>query len=218
MESSSALLQQRARLSGDAFRVSPYFGAAEGVMDWQWSGLVRPFLDRHSIDGRSALDLAAGHGRNSARLIQFCEHVLVVDINEACIAVCQARFQGDERFSFLCNDGSSLAGVEDGSITFLYSFDAMVHFHPDVVRAYQAEFQRVMAPGALGFVHHSNFSGNPDGDFKDNPHWRNHMTVELFAKGCRDAGLEIVEQQTLDWGSRPEEAALDCFSLFRKPD
>lgn len=217
MDSASALLQQRARLSGDAFRSSPYFDEAEGAMHWQWDAMVRPFIDQHPIDGRRALDLAAGHGRNSARLVEFCDHVVVVDINEVCIDACRTRFAGDERFSYVCNDGSSLAGVESGSITFLYCFDAMVHFHPDVVRAYLPEFRRVLAPGAFGFVHHSNFSGNPGGEFKDNPHWRNNMTAELFARGCRDENLEIVEQKVLDWGSRPEEAALDCFSMIRRP-
>ena len=57
----------------------------------------------------------------------------------------------------------TLADIPDGEATFVYSFDAMVYFDSDVVRAYLAEFRRVLAPSGTGFCHYSNYTGNPAG-------------------------------------------------------
>jgi ubiquinone/menaquinone biosynthesis C-methylase UbiE len=210
-------LARQAKATGDAFYRSAYYDLAESSMDWQWNDIVWPFLKRYPVDYAHTLDFAAGHGRNSVRLIELAQHVLIVDINPENIEACRTRFAGDERFSFLQNDGYSLAGVPDGSITFLYSFDSMVHFAPEVIRAYMAEFARVMAPSAYGFCHHSNYTARPGGDFTSNPHWRNHNSLQNFADGCSAAGLEVVEQQPLDWDDTPSGKALDGLTLFRKP-
>ena len=79
-----------------------------------------------------------------------------------------------------------------------------------------AERDRVMAPGAKGFVHHSNygaFAPDPNSNWLDNPAWRSTMTRELFAQYCADAKLRIIRQDIIDWGV----PKLDCISLFEKP-
>jgi hypothetical protein len=40
------------------------------------------------------------------------------------------------------------------------------------------------------------------------------MSRELFAHYCIKCGLEVVEQQVIDWGG---ETGLDCLSIFQKP-
>jgi ubiquinone/menaquinone biosynthesis C-methylase UbiE len=103
---------------------------------------------------RLVLDLAAGHGRNTAMLLRHAAQVIAVDIRPENIAFMRERFaQEQQRLVLIQNDGTSLSGVEDATVTLAYSFDAMVHFYPDVVFAYVREFSRVMAPGAHGFVH-----------------------------------------------------------------
>ncbi len=206
-------LRELARLSGDPFRDGPFYDVAESDMDYQWDNLIWPVLKDKGIDFRCVLDLAAGHGRNSAKLRRHAERIIIVDINQENIDACKKRFQGDDRFVFIRNDGVSLSRVKRGSVTFIYTFDSMVHFDSDVVRKYLREFHRVLTPGGHGFCHHSNYTGNPGGDFTKSSHWRNFMSKELFAHYCAKEGLAIVEQKVIDWTC----SKLDCLSVFQRP-
>ena len=201
-----------ARRIGDDWREHEYYEQVEEAMDPNWVGLIFPFLE--GSDLRSAIDLAAGHGRNTAKLLEQAEHVWVIDINEENIAWCRRRFAGDARVEFLVGDGMTLRGVPDASITLVYCFDAMVHFDSDSVRSYLRESARVLVPGGRAFFHHSNFTSNPGGDVHDNAQWRNFMSKELFAHYARKEGLNVVRQRVLDWGP---DAALDCVSLVERP-
>lgn len=207
-----ARLLAKAQQPGEQFRNAPYYDIAEPDMAQLWHDLIWPRI--HHLDFSCVLDLAAGHGRNSARLREVSEHIIIVDINEENIEYCRARFQGDDAFTFLRNDGLSLAGVADATVSLVYSFDSMVHFDQDVVREYLREIRRVLTPGGSGFIHHSNYVGDPTGDFTKAPHWRNYMSSDLFANHCAECGLEVIEQQVIDWGGF---TGLDCLSILRRP-
>lgn len=208
-------LRKKARKVGDSYIKGPYYDEAEGAMAWQRELIIDPILDRYAdkIDDSKVLDFAAGHGRNSVWLAERSQHVVIVDINQGNLDYCARRFAGDSRFSYILTNGFDLAGIEDETISFLYSFDSMVHFEPEVVASFIVDFKRVLRPGGYGFCHHSNYAEKPGGDFRKNPHARNYMTKELFAQHLNDAGFEVVEQVVLDW----EIPQLDCISVFRKP-
>jgi SAM-dependent methyltransferase len=209
-------LEVKARESGDPFKAADYFALAEPSIDWLWTTLIWPMI--RGADFTCVVDLAAGHGRNSVKLAEVASEIVVVDINEECLEACRRRFAGDPRFRYVRTDGSSLAGIEDRSVTLVYSFDSMVHFHPDVVRAYLRECARVLRSGGTGFLHHSNYLGNPQGDFRQSPHWRHYMSAALFAEACQAAGLEVLEQRVIDWGSGDDLVpGLDCLTRFRRP-
>ena len=197
---------------------SDYYDLAEEAMEMQW-GHIAPILRGHDLE--NVLELAPGHGRNTERLKEICGELHLVDLNESCIEHCRRRFAdhtGDCRISYYVNDGSSLSMLADGSITFVYSFDSMVHFDRLVVREYVREFARVMRPGAHGLVHYSNYGAkcaDPDSTWLENPHARSTMSRELFESYCADAGLEIVGHRLVDW---EEVEELDCLTLFRKPE
>jgi ubiquinone/menaquinone biosynthesis C-methylase UbiE len=206
-----ARLLEYARQVGDAWKEAPYYDEFEAKTDQHWKDLIWPFIQ--NCDFSSVLDLAAGHGRNSQRFKELARRIWIVDINQENIDHCRKRFAGDDRFHYLKNNGVSLAGVPDASVSLVFTFDSMVHFDTDVVRAYLAEFYRVLAPGGFGFCHHSNFSGNPCGSVYHNAGWRNYMSKSLFAHYCAKEGLTIVKSQIIDWGGRPDS---DCLTLFRK--
>lgn len=206
----------RARASGDPFKQSEYFDLAEREMDGLWQRLVWPLI--RECDFRRVVDLAAGHGRNSAKLRDVAGEIVIVDINEECLAACRTRFAGDDRFSFVKTDGASLRGIADGSVSLVYSFDSMVHFEREVVGAYLKEAHRVLEPGGRGFFHHSNYTGNQGGDFKRSPHWRNYMSLDLFARYASEAGLILTSSLAIDWGAEPDfYRGLDGVSLVRRP-
>jgi ubiquinone/menaquinone biosynthesis C-methylase UbiE len=204
-----------ARQSGDPFRESPYYEVAEPYMDELWRTLIWPRIE--GLDRRSVMDLAAGHGRNSVRLAAVAESLIMVDINRECLDACRARLGDDPRFQYIRTDGYSLKGVTSGSVSLVYTFDAMVHFDPEVVRSYLPEIRRVLESGGHGFCHHSNNVGNQGGDFRDSPHWRNYMSLELFGSMCDEAGLEVVRSESIDWGRGDDlERDLDGLTVFRK--
>jgi len=206
------LLLSQARQSGDPFKEAEYFGIAEASMDQLWENLIWPMI--HNLDFKCVLDLAAGHGRNSSKLLKYADGLIIVDINQECIDFCKERFRGDQKITFLKNDGLTLAGIEDESISLVYSFDSMVHFDNEVIKEYLKEFQRILTPSGSCFCHHSNYVGNPGGDFKHSPHWRNFMSEELFAHYSIKAGLEVIDQKIISWGGIP---FLDCLSVLSKP-
>jgi ubiquinone/menaquinone biosynthesis C-methylase UbiE len=195
---------------------TPYFEGAERVMDAQWAKVIRPRIE--GSDFRVTLDLACGYGRNAAKLRPLCREMHLVDVNQHCIEACRARFAAEPGavMHYWVNDGCSLPFIPDGAVTFVYSWDAMVHFDTLVVEKYIHEFARIMTPGGRGFIHHSNFgSTSPNSEWLENPHWRSNTSREDVARYCQEAGLEIVRQDLHDWGAARD---LDCLSLFRKPD
>lgn len=217
MHVSRERLRELAQASGQVIGLSDeqrqYHIQAETAMDYQWNTLIWPLLKE--CDFRVVVDLAAGYGRNSVKLLEHADALIIVDINQACIEYCRGRFADDSRVRFLHTAGASLDGIADASVTLVYSFDAMVHFDSDVVRAYLREFERVLQPGGACFCHHSNYVGRPGGGVQGGPHSRNFMSAELFAHYSIKEGLQVREQHVIDWG---EYEGLDCFSILTKPD
>jgi SAM-dependent methyltransferase len=200
-------LRELAAYSGDPWTPqNPYFAHAEAYMEGLWKSLVLPFIE--GCDFRHTIDLAAGHGRNSVKLAMLADRLTIMDIQPGNIEICKERFSGREKTSFFVNNGFDLQPACDGDVTLVYSFDAMVHFDSDVIRAYLCDTRRVLTPGGRGFFHHSNYSGGHD--WRTNPSSRNFMTKELFAHYALKEGLNILSQRVINWGN---SAGIDCLSL-----
>jgi ubiquinone/menaquinone biosynthesis C-methylase UbiE len=200
-------------LWGDKVKDS-YFDVAERGMEGEWQSLVWPMLRAQSIDYSHTLDLAAGHGRNSVKLLRFAQNITIVDLNEENIAYCKKRFAGDNRFRFVKNDGVVIPDVDDNSITFFYTFDSMVHFDLEIVQSYVKEAFRVLVASGTAFFHYSNYVRAPGADFRMNPHWRNFMSKSLFEHLALRAGFTIMASTTCSWAGI---ADLDAITLVRKP-
>jgi ubiquinone/menaquinone biosynthesis C-methylase UbiE len=204
-------LHAAARYSGDPWTPeNPYFAAAESVMARIWADMIEPFI--RGSDFTCVLDLATGQGRNAAMLLPLAQQLILVDIQPANIEICRKRFGKDPRVAYLVNNGYDLRGVPSGVVTLLYCFDAMVHFDSDVVRAYLAETQRVLAPGGRAFLHHSNYQDGDD--WRTAPASRAFMSQPLMRHYAAKEGLTVRRQQVIDWGGVPK---LDCLSLLEKP-
>jgi SAM-dependent methyltransferase len=195
---------------------APYFNAAEPEMERRWETMLWPFLE--GCDFRRSVDLAAGHGRNTRKLLEQsgCETVYAVDINQDNVDFCAARFKGEPRVRCLRNDGLAIPEIETRSITLFYCFDAMVHFDSDVVRLYLREIRRLLVPGAgRAFLHHSNDTSRPGADFHGHRHWRNFMSAELMAHYAAKEGLAVEKQKKIDWNR--DKTDIDAFTLLSAP-
>jgi ubiquinone/menaquinone biosynthesis C-methylase UbiE len=205
-------LAKAARRVGYDWRKSPYYDNVESHIKPQWESRLMPFIG--DVDMSISVDLAAGHGRNSAMMLPHVQQLYIVDINEENINFCRQRFGDDQRIIYVRNNGYQLPEISSDHVTFFYCYDAMVHFDSDVVRSYLREIRRVLRSGGKAFLHHSNTSSNPTGDLHDNLGWRNFMSKELFAHYAMKEGLQIVKQEIVDW--RRDGTNIDCFSLLTK--
>jgi SAM-dependent methyltransferase len=209
-------LRSAALQVGRDWKHSPYYDAAEQGIERQWRELIWPFLtDREEsgcINFSRTVELAAGHGRNSAKLLPLAGRLYLVDINTENITFLRRRFGKNAKINYHINNGYSLPFLNNNSISFIYCFDAMVHFDSDVIRSYMKEFARILAPEGCAFAHHSNYTGNPGGDPHRNPGWRHFMSRELFAHYANKEGLRVIRQKPVDW--KCDGTFIDCFTLL----
>jgi SAM-dependent methyltransferase len=207
----NARLEKAAAYSGEPWGPkNPYFEQAEASMDSLWDRLIAPFIAR--CDARMTVDLACGQGRNTRKLLPLVTEIIGLDYQKGNTDFCTSRFADEPKARFYPNNGFDLRPVADQWATLVYSFDAMVHFEPEVVAAYLTDIHRVLQPGGSAFLHHSNYTGGTD--WRRNPASRNAMSAGRFAILARQAGFDIREQRVIPWG---QHADLDCLTLLGKP-
>lgn len=187
-----------------------YYEMAESAMEEQWHRLIWPTIK--DCDFTAVVDLAAGHGRNSKKLIAISKELTVIDPCFDNIAWCLKRLKGKGVVRGVVCNGASMP-VEDGSVTLVYCFDAMVHFEPEVVYNYLLETKRVLSSGGRAFLHHSNYTGICNPDWRYNPHARNFMSQNLFVYWASRIGLKSITSEVIDW---EQEKELDCITLLEK--
>jgi SAM-dependent methyltransferase len=202
-----------------------------GSVEAQWSFTLHPRI--HSfIPTDTILEIAPGYGRWTEYLRRYSKRLVLVDLVPECIDACRQRFASDSHITYHVNDGKSLAMIADRSIDFVFSFDALVHAEADVIAAYLQQLAHKLKPDGVGFIHHSNIGEyrrsfavfrrlqRPSGlrqlmrnlRIMDPDNWRAFsMTAELFEQRCREAGLQCISQELVNWRSR---RLIDAISVF----
>lgn len=201
-----------------AHRAGGYFSEAEKYIAIQWAKTIWPIIENE--DFAHTLDLACGHGRNTELLRRYATMLDLIDVNATCIEACKARFGYQNNgctFRYHLTDGDGLKGIPSSSLTFVYSWDSMVHFDKLVVRDYVKEIARVLKPNGTAFLHHSNLGAiSPNSDWSKNHGSRSDMSAELMRTYADEASLAIKFQRLSGradgWGMDD----LDCLSLLQK--
>ena len=215
-----------------------YYGAAEDHAEAGWNSIYSRIHDFEDIDMSSVLDFACGRGRIAQYCLPFAKELILCDINGDAIEFCKHRFSGvrqSPKLRYVVNTLSTIP-LENESVTFLYSWDAMVHFEFDAFRAYMKEFARILRPRGYGLIHHSNF-GSFDVRFKTflrfllirfkrsrffrNPHWRAGIAAKDVHQFCAEHDLLVLNQELMDWGGANDRffgrmKDLDCITIFQK--
>lgn len=195
-----------------------FFADAEMAMKKQWDNIIWPIIANE--DFTHVLDLACGYGRNTEMLRHLAKTVDMVDVNETQIETCKKRFGGQIdgcRFRYHHTDGNSLSGIENSSISFVYSWASMVHFDKLVVRSYVDEIARVLRSGGSAFLHSSNYGVfAADSAWTKNPGNRSDMTADLMRQFAEEAGLNVKFQRLSGKSDGRGIDDLDCITLLAK--
>jgi SAM-dependent methyltransferase len=120
----------------------------------QWEGCLLPRIFPF-LRGR-ILEIAPGCGRWTQFLNSHCVSLIGIDLSPSCVEQCKQRFRDYANLEFKVNEGLLLPMVDDASIDFAFSYDSLVHAESDVLSSYVNELARVLKPGGVAFIHHSN--------------------------------------------------------------
>jgi len=197
--------------------VAPYYeeAEAESYMQFFWGPDSRFFAAFRQLDLTETAELACGHGRHTQFIVDHYRfgHITLLDVNQTNIDWCNERFAGDARVSCFVNSGFDLPQTETSCLTSLFCYDAMVHFEYDDVFSYIRDMARVLKPGAMALIHHSNNDEQPGNRSSESTHWRNFMSAPLFKHVSMRHGFRIVRQEVMDWRG---EKDIDCLTLMQK--
>jgi SAM-dependent methyltransferase len=190
--------------------------------DYDWSGrgeewnaspewkqaLVDDVLARWIPAGGAVLEIGPGAGRWSEALAARASRLALVDVSERPLELCRERFREDTRIEYIVSSGNDLPGVEDESIDAAWSFDVFVHLTPRDQAAYLEEIARVLVPGGVAVLHHSD--GRNRGRLQSRSGWRSPMSRRLLAALAVERDLRV-ECQFASWG-RDQRHDLSAFA------
>jgi SAM-dependent methyltransferase len=203
----------------DRFENGQTWSRKWGSSDAQWRFHLLPRLEPILKRADTIVEIAPGYGRWTQRLAAYATRMVAVDLNANCTEHVRRLDIPCADFEAITNDGSSLPGVADASVDFVFSYDSLVHCDLGVLEGYLGEIDRVLRPGGMAFLHHSNLLGAGHPVPSDPPVGKGGRDRGVSAKEVRGlaaatADLEGVIQEYADW-TQPGWY-IDCYSTLRK--
>ena len=187
----------------------PDFGYFKAADQKEW---VDTFWKKDSVfyslfqqlNMESVLEIACGTGRHSLQVASRIQQLYLLDSSAGALEIAREKFNDYPQVTYLHNPeglGIPRGMLPDESVITVFSYDAMVHFEKECVDAYIKDSFRVLKPGGMALLHHSNYDKNPEGNFSSNPGWRNYMSWELFIQMAKAAGFRIIQSKTISYTS-----------------
>ena len=203
---------------------SDHWGGPEA----QWRWCVYPRIRQHLPAG-TILEIGSGMGRWSQFLRGCSEKLILFDISPRCLDVCRERF-GEEGLEYRLGDGRTLRPLPDRSVDFAFSFESLIHTEADDLVSYLQDLARVLKPGAVCFLHHSNLAWYrgyyrwveripkslrellQSRGILDFDGWRAPSVSHLGVKrAAEELGLFLLSQELVPWGGK---RLIDCFTVL----
>jgi SAM-dependent methyltransferase len=186
--------------------------------DVQWYGTILPRIHIF-LPAPTILELGCGHGRLSRFLEPLCGRLVLVDMTKACIEGCRRLFRDKPSVDCLLGDGMSLAGIEDATVDFIFSFFSLVHADEATMRGYLLEVARALNSTGGAFVHHSNagacLGGDPREDARLHDYRDAGVSAATIEARAEEVGLICRGQELFGWDT--DQLPTDCFSVLVKP-
>ena len=204
-----------------------YYNKEDGRARIEYEKYLAPVLCKYPISCRYTLDFPSGRGRIAEQIYMHnqseIDKIVCCDANPLAIDYCMSRFANIDVFECAVNEVNELhcAPIKFSSdyFTFIFSWDAMVHFSYKWLDFYIEEFYRMLQRGGYVLIHHSNL-GSPlvherqakHEVWNMNPGWRTLISHEDVNRIAKKNGFKVVEQKIIDWKVKD----LDCISILYK--
>lgn len=197
-----------------------------GGTDRLWRHSLLPRIERF-LPADTILEIAPGHGRFIPYLASQGNNVIGVDLAPHCVEICRGKYP---QLCFHHNDGRTLPMLKDRSVDFIFSFFSLIHADIPTMASYLKEFARILTEDGAGFIHHSNLAQHAsyfrtvdklpkklqrllfEAGLIDLAQWREPTVSARIVKTlAEEAGLKILAQETVNFGSR---RTIDAFTTF----
>ena len=198
---------------------TPYYAGVDnpdhlGIF-WSKNSLFKRMFDQ--LDLTNAVELACGHGRHTAQILDRVGRITLIDINQENIDVCRKRFFRSSNVFYSVNNGADLREIKTGTITALFCYDAMVHFEASDVIGSLTEIARILRPGGRALLHYSNCEDFPEGTYEDQQHWRSFFSEKMMRHFSNRAGFRSIDTQITPWPpTAVTQPRIDAVTLLEK--
>ena len=199
-----------------------YYVDAERSAAMQFENYVHPIFEKYGIYNTQliTLDFACGRGRIADKLMGKFGKLFLCDISLDALHYCKNRFKNESHIELIQSKPEGIP-LNNQSVGFIYSWDAMVHFNYKMLDIYISEFSRLLSEGDYCCIHHSDLANykmnNPSTqvseNFNENPNWRANVSKQDVVRIAERNEFVVVEQTNIDWGGHE---ALDCITVLRK--
>lgn len=157
--------------------------------DWK-KKLIDEIMLKHLKKDKITLEIGPGAGRWTEHLRKIAKKLILADITQKCLDVCQDRFQNESHIEYnLIENGFDF--IDDNSIDQIWSYDVFVHINPSDIKKYIIEFSRILKPEGIAIIHHSGMIS--DYTNKDEG-WRAFMGKKQFANLIEENQLTMILQ------------------------
>lgn len=167
---------------------------------------LHPFL---AGDPSSILEIGPGAGKFTTELVNMCDSLTLVDLNQVCIDICRERFKYYDHIAYHTNNGYSLEMVENNSVDLIFSYDCFVHVSRELVARYVAEFPYKLRDGGIAWIHHSSVGARRIG-------MRSDMTDAAMRDFARNSNLLVLAQIYLYLIKEPRPHYGDVITVMKK--
>jgi ubiquinone/menaquinone biosynthesis C-methylase UbiE len=173
--------------------------------------LVTHVLEPAIPPGGTVVEIGPGAGRWTEALHARADRLILADITDRTLELCRERLGDPPGVTYLRTDGTGLRGVGDAEVDAVWAYDAFVHIAPLDIASYLEDIHRVLRPGGVATIHHSD-RRSAGGS------WRAPMTAALFANLARDRGLQVTRQfDTWDGGRYGVRREGDVITALQRP-
>lgn len=152
------------------------------------SHLITPYATKAHV-----LEIAPGHGRWSAFIVEACLHVTLVDLGPRCLDFCRARFAEKTNVDYFLTTGTQLPKHTTGAIDLVFSYDSFVHMSPEVIQAYMGEIARVLRTGGSATIHHADVA-DPATHQQSHVGQRSAVNRSMVRRFAEQSGLTVCRQ------------------------
>src|SRR5690242_16686922 len=118
MEMKVSEIAKAVELVARDWRHSPYYEKYDNpaglIGFWGEKSEFRKSFEK--LDLTSVIELACGHGRHAAQIVDRCGQLILMDVNAACIEFCRTRIKTHAHVSFHVNSGADFQPVSDESV------------------------------------------------------------------------------------------------------